>query len=164
MMINQSALCKLITTGSTNIVNIREDGFQYCNGYMMSECSYEDSKILSKLIRVGAIRAGEKMRSDNSKDLTQVLQKHGEIPARQTKYMLQTDRYDKPIAVIFEANNHYYAYNKAFIDVFSGVTYTVIPDGDSAMLKAYQGEKLIGIVLNMRTEKKMAEEVRQINI
>lgn len=163
-MINQVALCKLITVGARNIVNIKEDGFQYCNGCMMAECDYSNNKVLSKLFRVGAIQAGEKLKASLTTDLTKILQEPGEAPARRTKYMIQTDKYDKSIAVIFEVNNHYYAYNKAYIDVFEGATYAIVTDGARAMLKVYQGEKLIGIVLNIKTEKTLREEIQQIEL
>jgi len=163
-MINQVALCKLITVGGRNIVNIKENSFQYCNGYMMAECGYNNNKVLSRLFRVEALQAGEKLKAKETVSLAEILQQPGETPARRTKYMIQTDGYDKSVAAIFEANNHYYTYNKAYIDVFENVTYTITPEGKKAILKVYEGKNLVGIVLNMRVEKELKEEIQQIEL
>lgn len=163
-MINQVALCKLITVGGRNIVNIKENSFQYCNGYMMAECDYGNNKVLSRLFRVEAIQAGEKLKAKETVYLADILQQPGEIPARRTKYMIQIGEYYKKVAAIFEANNHYYAYNKAYIDVFENVTYTITPEGEKAILKVYEGKNLVGIVLNMRVEKELKEEIQQIEL
>jgi len=146
-MINQSALCKLITVDGRNTVNLKDNGFLYCNGFIMAECDYNMDKVISKLFRVRALKAGKEFKPEQTADLSKMLEATGEIPALKTDYMRQSGDIT---GCVFKIGDNYYTYNKIFIDVFEDVTYTAVIDGEKATLRAHWGGKLIGIVLNMR--------------
>lgn len=150
-MINESALCKLITSYNVrNIVNLREDGFQYCNGFIAAECGFEHRKVLAKLFKIGALRG--KLEPEQSYDLTEALEAENEVPAIKTDYLRQCE--DR-LACVFKIGDSYYLYNKTFIDVFENVTYKANRmDTQGVMLRAYEGDKLVGTVLNMRIKSK----------
>ena len=148
-MINENALCKLITSYNTrNIVNLREDGFQYCNGFIAAECGFEHRKVLAKLINVGALKG--KFEPEQSLDLAEILKAKNEVPAVKTDYFRQCE---DQLAYVFKIDDGYYLYNKAYIDIFENVTYKADSTGAYKMaLRVYDQDKLVGIVLNMRVK------------
>ena len=157
-MINQVALCKLITANNRDIVNLKEKGFQYCNGYMMAECDYVMGKVVSKLFKVGALTIGKELKSNRELDLMKILEPTEEIPAFKTDYLRQAGY---ATACVFKAGEKYYLYNKTFVDVFEGVTYTATFDGEKAILRVYQGTELQGVILNMRIKQDIKTEMQQ---
>jgi hypothetical protein len=157
-MINQVALCKLITTNSRDIVNLKERGFQYCNGYIVAECDYVMDKVVSKLIKVGALRVGKELKPNRELDLTKILEPTEEMPAFKTDYLRQTER---TTVCVFKVGEKYYLYNKNYVDVFENVTYTATLDGEKAILRVYQGTELQGMILNMRIKQDVKTEMQQ---
>ena len=147
MGINQSALCKLITVGERNIVNLTDEGFQYCNGFVLVECDYSMDKVVSKLIRVGALKIGKEVKSLLTYDLSKWTDTSKDIPAHKTDYLRESGNI---IGRVFKVDDNYYLYNKTLVDIFEDAKYTATIDGGSAILKAYNGDKFIGLALNMR--------------
>jgi hypothetical protein len=161
-MINQTALCKLITTGGRNIVNLKDNGFQYCNGYMIAECNYDMDRVLSKLLKVGTLKAGKELKASQTTDLSKIIETPNEAPAFKTDYVRTVGNI---AGYVFRVGSEYYTYNKTTIDVFEGVTYTAaVADGERAILKAYQGTKFVGLALNMRIKADVKMEIQEFEV
>jgi hypothetical protein len=160
-MINQTALCKLIIADGRNIVNLKDNGFQYCNGFMMAECNYDMDRVLSKLFKAGALKAGKELKPTQTTDLSKIIETPNEVPAFITEYMRVSGDI---VGYVFKVGNEYYTYNKTLIDVFEGVTYVAAIDGERAILKAYQGTKFVGLALNMRIKADVKMEIQEFEV
>ena len=157
-MINQSALCKLIKANGRDIVNLNNNGFQYCNGYMMAECDYEMERVISKLLKVRALSAGKELKPTRTQDLSKIIETTNEVLVLRTEYMRVSG--DK-VGYVFKVNGEFYTYSKDLVDVFEGVTYTAVVDGEKVILKVYQGTKFEGLILNMRIKADVKMEMQE---
>lgn len=155
-MINESALCKLISVNNIrNIVNLENNGFQYSNGCIVAVCDYSHRKVISKLYTAGALKGKRRMEAEQTCDLSEFLKPQNEIPAIKTDFLMQVGDL---VGYVFKINDNYYLYNKVFIDVFENVTYKARPmDTNGILLMAYDGDKLIGVVLNARIRSKTTQ-------
>lgn len=153
LVINETALCKLISESNVyNIVNLGESGFQYCNGFMVVECSYEHKKVMAKLLSVGAI-GGKELAPRQTRDLTELLNVKNEVDAVKTDYIRLVG--DGRMAQLFKITTDYYAYDKTLVNVFENVAYRAYRiDKSRVALRAYEGDKFVGAVSNMRINKK----------
>jgi hypothetical protein len=164
-MINESALCKLISVNNIrNVVNLGDDGFQYSNGYFVAVCNYNHSKVISKLYAAGALKGKRGMEAKQTCDLSEFLKPQNEIPAIKTDFLMQTG---DCIGYIFKINDTYYVYNKSFIDVFGYAAYKArVMDAKGVLLMAYDGDELIGAVMNtrIRSMATLIAEIQEIEL
>jgi hypothetical protein len=159
-MINQKALCKLISKGYKSIVNPKADNFEYCNGYMVVMCDYDQHEVIHKLFKMGIVSNYKKWEPVDGTDLSGFLTAIEEVPAEKTSYLKVIG--DK-VAVVFKIGERYFFYNKNIIDVWENVIFKADNvDKYSAMLRIYEKDKLVGIALNMRDidEESLKEDMK----
>jgi hypothetical protein len=148
-MINEKKLSALIKRDSTRIVNLFDDYFEYCNGYILAVCNYDNHKIIQTLFNVGALENYRNLTAITTRDLTDIKKTDIEFEAERTQYIKDFGSYQ---ARVFKIQGKHYIYNTSNLDVFKWVTYKASMDKSSSIpvLRIYENEKLVGLVLPIR--------------
>lgn len=156
MFINESKLAKLITGDSNHIVNLKEDSFEYCNGYMLVECTYSLDLVIQKLFKIGAITNYKNWTPQKTSDLTKTIICKDEIEAMPTVYLKMKGN---KLCNIFKIGDKYISYKKEFVDVFQNVSYKASSLEEIPTLRVYGDDKFIGLLMPIRDEHTMLAEI-----
>ncbi|QLY77827.1 hypothetical protein [Clostridium intestinale] len=151
--INERKLSKLITKNDRNILRIFDEEFHYCNGYIFAVCNYDHNDVISKLIKVGAIKDIKTFTPKESIDLKKMIEIDvPEYKAEMTSYYKEL--YVTGFARIFKINEKYYAFDQRCLDIFEHVEYrAAINSYNLFNLRLYGADnKLVGIILPIRDE------------
>lgn len=155
--INESKLAKLIQGAGNHIVSLKEDYFEYCDGYIIINCTYDLDLVIQKLFKIGAIKNYKNwtpLKSFESKDIVAC---KNEIQATQTQYL--KDLGSRGVANIFKIGNKFFSYNKNYIDMFKNVEYRAADDGILPNLRVYGDGKFIGLILPIRDQHDLLAEI-----
>ena len=156
--INENKLAKLISNSGRHIVNLKDDSFQYCNGYILANCTYDLDIVIQKLFRSGAITNYKKWEPKESKELKEAIECEGEIEAVLTPY-LKSLPYSRNVSNIFKAGDKFISYNKEYVDLFKDVQYKVSNNSFTPNLRVYGNGKLIGVIMPVREEHGLLYEI-----
>jgi hypothetical protein len=151
--INEKKLSKLITKNDRNILRVFDEEFHYCNGYIFATCNYSHYEVISKLVKVGAIKDIKTFTPKESIDLKKIIEIDGpEYKAEMTSYYKEL--YLTGFARIFKINDKYYAYDQRYLDIFEHVEYRAAMNSyNLPNLRLYGSDNnLVGIVLPIRDE------------
>jgi hypothetical protein len=151
--INERKLTKIID-GDLSIVNIKKDGFQYSNGCIVANCTYENDIVIQKLFSVGAIKDYRNWTPKKTMDLSKLLKIDKEIEAEKTRYLYKLPSGET--ANIFKADGAYHYIQKQYVDVFKDVNYSIgsnkLTELPFLVIRGC-GKELVGVILPVRVEK-----------
>lgn len=153
--INQKKLAQLIKTNSRNIVNLKDDNFEYCDGHILAICDYEQHEVIQKLFKVGALSNYRNLTPKETFDTSSIINcKHGEVEAVRTGFLKENNFYG--LLVMFKANGKYIPVQKKFVDIFENVTYKAenVENIEVHPIRVYRDEEFVGLMLPVR----MADE------
>jgi|GEM_PF-5505997 len=158
--INESRLGRLIQANltGTNIVNLKDDCFEYCNGHLFVTCSYNLDLVIQKLFKTGAISNYKNWTPERSNDFKGTFDCKSEIEATQTPYLKKLKSTGE-LANIFQIGNKFVSYQKRYIDIFENVQYKVSDEGALPSLRVYADEKLIGFIAAVRDQYDLLTEI-----
>jgi hypothetical protein len=153
-VIDEKALCSLIKTSSRHIVNILEDKFQYCNGYVFVVCSYENHEVIQRLFKVGALNNYRNITSSCTHDFSDITKCSDETEAIRTSFLKAfKDKFrEKYTACVFKINGNYYLFDEKFVNVFKNVQFKSSSSDKHTipLLRAYDGDNLVGVIMPIR--------------
>ncbi|APC41556.1 hypothetical protein [Clostridium estertheticum] len=155
--INESKLSKLMQVDERNIVNLNDDGFEYCNGYLIVECTYDLDIVIQKLFKIGAITNYRNWTPTLSTELGFVTKCENELEAIKTPYL--KDVRSKGIVNIFKIGDKFVSYQKEYVDIFKNVQYRASNDGILPNLRIYVNEEFIGVIMPLRDEHDLLSEI-----
>lgn len=160
IFINESKLSKLINLGSNNIVNLKDDYFEYCNGYFLVNCTYNLDLVIQKLFKTGAIKNYKNWEPERSFNLDDVINCEKETGAIKTEYLKMHKFNNGDLTYVFKIGNRYLSYNKDYCDIFQNVEYRANDNGSEfPYLRIYGDGKLIGVILPIREEHNLLTEI-----
>lgn len=154
--INEAKLCKFIG-GDRDIVNLKEDYFEFCNGFIIVNCTYEMDQVIQKLFRIGAISNYKEWKPRKEFDLSSALECKTEVDATRTGYLKQAN--DR-LFYVFKIKDKYITFDKNYVDIFENVTYKA--EGDESeypKLRIYRGDKLVGSLMPVRDDLSLFDEI-----
>ncbi|MBX4259793.1 hypothetical protein KTC96_25030 (plasmid) [Clostridium estertheticum] len=156
IFINERKLAKLITGDSNHIVNLKEDIFEYCNGFILVNCTYDLDLVIQKLFKAGAIANYKNWTPQKTSDLTKTTICEDEIEAIPTSYLKMKGN---KLCNIFKIGDKYISYKKEFVDIFQNVSYKASSIEEIPTLRAYGDDKFIGLLMPIRDEHMMLAEI-----
>lgn len=156
MFINESKLSKLIQGAGNHIVNLKEDYFEYCDGYLIINCTYELDLVIQKLFKIGAIKNYKNWTPLKSCDFKEIVACENEIIATQTPYLKVGN---SGVATIFKIGNTFVSYKKEYVDIFKNVEYKASNDGVLPNLRVYSNGEFIGLIMPMRDQHDLLAEI-----
>lgn len=155
--INENKLAKLIQGNEKNLINLKDDSFEYCNGFFMVNCTYNLDLIIQKLFKIGAITNYRNWTPKQSFDLTKIIECKNEIEAVKTPYL--KDLGSKGIANVFKIGDKFVSYKKEYVDMFKNVQYKVSDEGLLPNLKIYGNGEFIGLLMPVRDQHDLLAEI-----
>lgn len=166
-MILENKIIKLINSTYKNIVNLVDDGFWYCNGFMAVKCNFYQHRIIAKLFELGAIEDYKQWKPRESIDLSiyTTIDKNKLNQALNTGYLKKLE-YKKFNSVVFKSviDNQFWFFDERFVEIFSGSEFYFLED-NGHVLYAFEDGELIGVILGIRdndkedTHKKLSEMI-----
>ena len=146
--IDERKLVNIMEREGMNVVNIGEDSFQYCNGYMVAICDYDMDIVIQKLFNIGALTNYKNWTPKRTQDLTTAIDLSKEVDAEKTEF-LHSYYCGARMAYVFKIGDKYFYYDKRYVDVFKDATFKGVfdEDGDIPALKIYNQNKFIGLIL-----------------
>lgn len=156
IFINESKLGKLIQSDDNHIVNLKEDSFVYCNGYIIVNLTYDVDLVIQKLFKVGAISNYKNWTPKKTHDLKEIIQCNTEIEVTKTPYLKMVG---SKIASIFKVGDKFVSYNKDYVEIFKNVQYKVSDEGLLPNLRVYANGEFIGLIMPMRDQHDLLAEI-----
>ena len=156
--INESKLGKFIQGSGHHIVNLKEEDFQYSNGYFLINCAYDLDFVISKLFKIGAISNYKNWTPLKTMDFKMITECEKEIEAIQTPY-LKEHRNSNQLSSVFKIGEKFVSYRKDYIDIFKNVQFKAPDDGLLPNLRVYGGDNLIGVILPIREQHDLLTEI-----
>lgn len=153
--INENKLGKQIIGEGNHIVNLEENYFQYCNGFVIVNCTYNLDLVIQKLFKIGAISNYKNWKAKRAFDFTKILSCKKEVEAIQTLYLKKSNN---NLVSIFKIGNKFFSYKKQFVDIFKNVTFKA-DDSLLPNLRVYGNGEFIGLILPIRDNNEILEEI-----
>lgn len=160
--IDERKLVKVIKEGYS-YVNIQDNGFQYSEGHIVVNCTYENDLVIQKLFSIGAIKDYRNWTPTKSYDFSKILKIDKEIKAEKTKYLYQMPSGELTIFKTDDGKYHYV--QKQYVDIFKDVDYSATSDNTEFPLLIARNYKkeLIGVILPVRIAKEEDNILKIIN-
>lgn len=155
--INESKLAKLIQGDGNHIINLKDESFEYCNGYLIADCTYDLDLVIQKLFKIGAISDYKNWTPRKSREFNDVTQCENEIEATQTPYLKKSSQ--GHLAQVFKIGKTFVSYRKDYIDIFENVEYKASDEGLLPNLRVYGNGKFIGLILPIRDQHDLLAEI-----
>lgn len=153
--INENKLGKQIIGEGNHIVNLEENYFQYCNGFVIVNCTYNLDLVIQKLFKIGAISNYKNWKVKKTFDFTDILSCKKEVEATQTLYLKKSNN---SLVSIFKIGNKFFSYKKEFVDIFKNATFKA-DDSLLPNLRVYGNGEFIGLILPIRDNNEILEEI-----
>jgi len=155
--INESKLAKIIQSSCSHIVNIKDESFQYCNGLIIVNCTYDLDLVIQKLFKVGAISNYKNWLSNKTHDFKAMTECEKEVPADLTGYLKMNGN---KLSYVFKIGNRFISYKKDFIDLFENVEFKAADGMELPNLRVYGDGNLIGIICPIRESHDLLAEIQ----